>query len=1042
MTDVEGPGQPPVVPEGVPLAQAAVRFDRSAGWTAASRTSERDLPSRSSVGVDNADAAARAGAGCRQDTEPAPFVGRARELEVLGRFLADAVGGHTGLLVVAGPAGIGKTALVDRLVRTLPETDIRVLRVACQPAASLSYWPWARVLRAWMAGRDAHGLAATLGPTGGELAEIMPGLAGSIPLGDPAGEQNASSRFRLFDAVSGLLGRSSLLEPLLVVFDDIQWMDADSLSLLRFVARDLADARVLLIAVVRTSTGRPGLLPAGVADLAELPRSAVLQLVGLQEDEVADLLAVTVGAERAVRLAPRVHAQTEGFPLFVRETARALTAACRAAQWTSASLPAGLLGLPSLARRTEAMTEPTRQLVELAAVIGQQVSVPLIADAMRYTPREVHERLDEAVQADVLVGLGDGEYRFTHALIAEAIYEQLGLSRRQDLHELVACALVASSAHGSAAAIAHHYRRAGPDATANAVDYSERAGEEAMHRLAFEDAALHYQQVLELLPALGPCPTRELAGRLALARTMQRAGRPEDALHAFRQAADLATATGDQEHLADAALGYEDTLLAAGRPRLRHGDPSTALLHAALDARGLPASTRARLSAGLARAQFYTDGAAGAAGPGQQALRLARAADDPGALAYALDAWRIIRSGPEDLDGRLALARELVATAHAAGDLHLALEAQQALVLVVLERADVTALDVEIEAYARLAEAVRDPAYRYFTPTLRAMRAIQQGRYEEAARFIERARALGQRADSDNARQFVLMQTYALGHLTGKCIDGEQDFRRYLGETGSGPTWRCTIVHLLAASGQRRAAARELEILAEDEYAAIPSDGLWLFAMSLLGEACALIRASHHASALHRVLAPHGDAVVPNVAPLTGAVADTLGLLAGAFGDHGQAVEHLRTALSIHVGMRASAWTARTHLRLAEALTASGASREEQLWHLDRSCALANELGMSWVKTAASPLRSANASAPPGSQDPLTPREHDVLRLLAAGLANKQIARRLGMSDKTVKTHVGHILRKLGVGDRTSAALYAVQHHLVSTDPGGVRPME
>src|SRR5919108_3663570 len=215
------------------------------------------------------------------------FVGRQRDLDELGERLAAAAAGRGSLLLVAGEPGIGKTRLADELARGAARSlGAGVLWGTCwEGEGAPAFWPWIQALRAHAARRDPAALRAELGDGAADVARLVPGLAGRLgELPERPALEPDQARFRLFDAVAGLLRRAGEAEPLLLVLDDLHWADRSSLALLRFVARELRDARLLVLGTYRdVGLGRSS-VSQPLAKLAG--RARHLTLGGLGEGDV------------------------------------------------------------------------------------------------------------------------------------------------------------------------------------------------------------------------------------------------------------------------------------------------------------------------------------------------------------------------------------------------------------------------------------------------------------------------------------------------------------------------------------------------------------------------------------------------------------------------------------------------------------------------------------------------------------------------------------------------------------------------------------
>ena len=254
------------------------------------------------------------------------FVGRQQELAQLGKALDSARQGRGRVVLLAGSGGMGKTRLAQQLAAQAEAQGVPVLWGRCleEPGAP-PYWPWRQLIRSYLrAGGDADP-AHTLGAEMADIAGIVPEVAeqfGVPPRQAEAGD-NAQSRFRLFDAVTGFWRRASQRAPLLLIFEDLHFADATSLRLFGFLANELDDSRLLVLGTYRdTELSRQHPL---FETLAELARSAAfqrIQLAGLSSRETEEFLAAASGGTTTARWVSALHARTEGHPLFLEETLR------------------------------------------------------------------------------------------------------------------------------------------------------------------------------------------------------------------------------------------------------------------------------------------------------------------------------------------------------------------------------------------------------------------------------------------------------------------------------------------------------------------------------------------------------------------------------------------------------------------------------------------------------------------------------------------------------------------------------------------------
>jgi DNA-binding SARP family transcriptional activator len=433
-------------------------------------TLERDLGVAPSAATREAYEALLAGAG---DAEPelVAFVGRAPERRQLSALWREAARGRAQLVLITGEAGIGKSRLLEELRTFCAHRGAATAEARSYPAeGALAYGPVAAWLRAEpLAGRrHRRDRGRRI-----ELARVLPELDES-PRPLPESEQRA----RLFDALAHAVG---VVEPLLLVADDVQWSDPETLQFLHYLVRSRPAARLLVAASARREEldeahGLHELL----TGLAALDRATEIALPPLSAAETAVLAGPGVDAER-------LFAETEGNPLFVVETLRAGEPAPR----VQAVLEARLAQL----------SDPARRLAAVAAAVGRDFTADVLARASGAGAGELVRALDELWRRRIVRDRGPEAYDFAHEKLREAAYATLGPAERRRTHLRIARALPGRD-H---ARVAHHYDRAG--AVDDAVEHYERAAVAAQRMHAHGDAV----RLLERAADLTPDPARRLA---------------------------------------------------------------------------------------------------------------------------------------------------------------------------------------------------------------------------------------------------------------------------------------------------------------------------------------------------------------------------------------------------------------------------------------------------------------------------------------------------------------------------------------------------
>jgi len=645
-------------------------------------------------------------------------IGRRGELEVLDEALRDADRGTGRVVLVSGEPGIGKTRLAEEAARRAAGDGVAVAWASCwEGDGAPPLWPWLQVL-------DGLGAATTVdvGAAGGDGVE---GVAGA-------------ARFPVYAAVLEVIEDAcSRLGRLLIVIDDLHWADDDSAALLAFVALRLRTLPVVIVA-----TFRPDEIEA--RHVAALTRVAEqLPLDGLSTDEVAELVGSVTGRRPPASVASDLHDRCDGNPLFVRELSRLLAARPEASPGTI-PLPGGVRAV--LERRLARVAQPAVEVLEVLAVLGTAASFNLVVDVAGDERAVVLDHLASAERAGLIEIDGD-EVRFTHALVRDAVYEGVGGSRRAELHRRAAAALEHGAREDDWAAVAHHWLRSGGHAD-RAARASRRAGDRAKARRAFADAAGHYERAAESLATLSADESVIVDAELERADMLLRAGRPHEARDVYFMVADRARAGGRPNELAHAALGLGAGL--SGFEVSLDDVEQVELLEEALAA--LPddeTSLRAAVMARLAVAGFFVE-RIDARSLATEAVRLARAARDPRTVGYALSALCDSIAGPEHSEERLRHADEIIAIGREM-DHSIELLGRRLRLRGLLEVGDLLAADVEVAAYARVADRLRQPLYSFYVPLWRGMRALSHGRLDDVAAFVAETASIGAAASSVNS---------------------------------------------------------------------------------------------------------------------------------------------------------------------------------------------------------------------------------------------------------------------------------------------------
>ncbi len=858
------------------------------------------------------------------------LVGRVAELEELQELWLNAGSRGSGRVVLlTGDPGIGKTRLVAEIARRAHEAGAFVFAGRAPEEALVPYQPFVEALRHYFTTVSARELRSSAREYGSELIRLVPELRRRAPeLPAPIDSEPETERYRLFEAVAGLLTEISATAPVLLVLDDLQWADRPTLLLLRHIARTPGHGRVLVLGAYRATEAHS---PGFTAALAELRRERLItqiEITGLSEDETTELVELRAGVRPASSFSRALYMETEGNPFFIEEIVRHLSdAGVRPDQAGARVL--GHFGLPEgvkdvIARRLARLDTEATEWLRVAAVIGRDFDAGLLERVLSLDEDGFLNALDAALETGLVAEspAQPERYSFSHALIRETLYDGMSAARRARTHRRVGEALEAVDPERFLTALALHFTRAASAQDAEkAIGYAMRAGEQATGMLAHEEAADHYARALEVLERFNPgsdvlrC---ELLIRVGEAHV--RAGERPLAWETLREAAAIAIRLGDSGQLARAAIGASRRYIQA--PGVVDHELIT-LLERALDLTEDERTVmRVALLTRLCGALYYSEMRERMMHLAVEASELAEELDDPEARALAAAARRRAFWDPDHLEQRLADATELLTRGREAGDLELTLQGHAWLVVDLLEQGNPEAVDAQIEAFSEGADLLRQPLFLWQAAVWRAMQALLAGQLDQADELAAAALNAGSRGDLVTAPQYYAMQLLALRREQGRIGELEQPAREMIRRSPGIVAWNVTLATLLLETGRDDEARAELETLAANDFADIPNDGDWLIATTLLADLSASLGDAARSEILYEMLLPYRDVnvVIGLAAVCLGSAARFLGRLAGAMGRREEAAAHFERALAGNAALGAPVHLAHTQLQFAELL--------------------------------------------------------------------------------------------------------------------------
>src|SRR5271168_717819 len=450
---------------------------------------------------------------------PTPLVGRGEELDILARRWERARRGGGQLVLIVGEPGLGKSRLIEEFRVRLAETPHTWVEWTSSqllqntPLHPIAEWGRVRFGGAEVAGEKRLAeLEAALGAVGLDAAEYAPLLAPVIDAPLPPDRIPKLSpeelRSRQLAALVTWYLAGARTQPIVLAFEDLHWADPTSLDVLQALAERGAQAPLLILATTRPEFRPPWKLRShhGVISLAPLDAGEVARMVG----EIATRHALSKDVIAGVS------ERSGGVPLFVEEVTRLLLERGEAG---------GVQAIPptlqqSLAARLDRLG-PAREIAQIGAVLGRGFSHALLQAVAGLDEPALRAALDRLADADILLVEGlppEAEYRFKHALIQDAAYENLLKSRRQALHRRAAEVLLTSPAP-EAEALAHHFTQAGQIELA--IEWWGKAGDQALRRSAFAEAISHLGKAIELSDKASGAARRREGGATAASQRLK-----------------------------------------------------------------------------------------------------------------------------------------------------------------------------------------------------------------------------------------------------------------------------------------------------------------------------------------------------------------------------------------------------------------------------------------------------------------------------------------------------------------------------------------
>jgi DNA-binding SARP family transcriptional activator len=850
-----------------------------------------------------------------------PFVGRDQEVDW---FAPTEVEG-CGALLVAGEAGIGKTRLAAELAVRAEAAHIPVLYGRCRRALTAPYEPWIGVLESlatstpvsrwndWVAGRAS-------------LARLLPDLVTAAP--DRPDADPDAERYRLFEAVTDLLGDAAAARGALIVLDDLHWADEPTLLLLRHLLTDARPERVLVVATYRdTDLLGAAALTETLADLRRTDGVRLLTLAGLAEHDVSELITALTEEHDVSKLARAVRDETDGNPFFVVEVVRHLTETGGLVD--PAAAPGDVRDLPPSVRevvsqRVRALGVDVADTLSAAAIVGLEFSIDLLSDVLDVAPETLAGSLDVAVRARVLREVDPGRYAFAHALTQHTLAGDVSATRRRELHRRIAAVLEADhDVSTNAGEIADHLLRADPASPdPRVLEYMKLAGARALTQLAPRDACRWFTEalrVVELLPDVDARTTVALT--IALGEAEHHAGDPEHRT-TLLQAAELAREAGHRDLLVRAALANTRGFASAAG---RVDTARVSVLESAISAVGAgDSSARARLLATFAAELTWDGDWRRRRSLSDEALAMARRVGDPDTLAYVLTRRPNTIWVPDALGERLANTEESLRLARRLDDPVARFWASMYRLNATVAAAELGEADGLLDTMTDIARGVPLPLLQWEAHLHRAWYLLLGGHFADAETEAGQAFEIGVESGQPDAPMLYAGQLLMIRFDQGQLGELEPVLEQQLLENPGIPAFRAALALAQCDVDRLDEAARQLRRAAGQLFEDLPYDQVWLMCIGMWASVAERLADADAAAAIYRLMQPWSGQVLSTGAHLFGACDHWLGSLATVMGELDAAEQHLTRARGLHARLHAPVWTLRTQLARATLLHRRG----------------------------------------------------------------------------------------------------------------------
>ena len=855
------------------------------------------------------------------------------------------------LVFIRGEAGIGKSRLLSEFLSSIPGDIDNYTAHTTAIEGSPSFWPWSQIVRDAL--RKRSSAQPLLYESTRALASLFPEISEfQIIPDEPRVPNNRFSAYSLWSqTIRCLANRKTLI----LAFEDIHRADPDTLELMNWIALQLAQEPVMIVATHRPPNSADNVSRL-LSEMATSSQSLTLDLPALSTEEIESALPFQFADREDISHALRY--RSGGIPFYVVQLVRYLNEHHNQKESGGSTWELPVNAHEIVSRQLSDLPPNTRHLLELASVLGVHFSITAVSNLAEMPTSDILDRLKPAEESMLIRSCGES-YAFAHAILRDALYRTVPSRARRDLHLSAAKYLAAHhGCHRHFCEISDHFDAASPISTAqDRLAYAILAARSAADRFAYSRAQIYFRRAIEQLEG---SPDEETTDRgnllLELARSQLYSGDRHEARSTLLEAARIARKIRSPELLSDCALQLAPDFLS-----IEVGVYDATLVRLLQDAIDMvedrDMGLRAQLIARLCEARRWEEPNAQGAIESlvQDALSLARSSGDSHAIRSSLQAYAEFLHGPDRVKERLAAIEQLQAQNRPESENPTSMTDRIRQIAALLESGDIALYTRSVQDFDEAAIRLNLPQFLWYPLAFKATLAIMQGRLSLADELGEQFTAISARTGDGNVLASRACQVCALHlerELAAKVVPIASDF------VVRSPMVKAWAAGLGLLSLRSKDVHRAMQILSSFDEASAQH----LFheagggaGVAFLSELAIETPNSTMVGSLYELISPVGSrgATLGYGMGYFGCFARYAGLLAGKLGLSSEALEHLRLAVALDGQRHASVYEAHAQLDLANEIVDSGGNAQEVNQLVQSAILQANKLDLERVQTRA-----------------------------------------------------------------------------------------